>query len=206
MPCYSIDGVVPVVHPSAYVHPTAVLIGDVEVGPGCYVGPCASLRGDFGRIVLHEGSNVQDSCVMHGFPGHDTIVHAGGHIGHGAVLHSCIVHRDALVGMNAVVMDDAEVGERSIVAACAFVPAAMVIPPRTLVAGVPARIRRALTEQEMAWKDEGTRTYQDLAVRCLQSLHEVEPLREMPAQRARLRAPQVQPLVALRERDGAEAG
>jgi phenylacetic acid degradation protein len=206
MPCYSIDGVVPVVHPSAYVHPTAVLIGDVEVGPGCYVGPCASLRGDFGRIVLHEGSNVQDSCVMHGFPGHDTIVHAGGHIGHGAVLHSCIVHRDALVGMNAVVMDDAEVGERSIVAACAFVPAAMVIPPRTLVAGVPARIRRALTEQEMAWKDEGTRTYQDLAVRCLQSLHEVEPLREMPAQRARLRAPQVQPLVALRERDGSEAG
>ena len=206
MPCYSIDGVVPVVHPSAYVHPTAVLIGDVEVGPGCYVGPCASLRGDFGRIVLHEGSNVQDSCVMHGFPGHDTIVHAGGHIGHGAVLHSCIVHRDALGGMNAVVMDDAEVGERSIVAACAFVPAAMVIPPRTLVAGVPARIRRALTEQEMAWKDEGTRTYQDLAVRCLQSLHEVEPLREMPAQRPRLRAPQVQPLVALRERDGSEPG
>ena len=201
MPCYSIDGVVPVVHPSAYVHPTAVLIGDVEVGPGCYVGPCASLRGDFGRIVLHEGSNVQDSCVMHGFPGHDTVVHAGGHIGHGAVLHSCIVHRDALVGMNAVVMDDAEVGERSIVAACAFVPAAMIIPARTLVAGVPARIKRALTEQEMAWKADGTRTYQELAVRSLQTMREVEPLREMPAQRARLQAPQVQPLVALRGRD-----
>ena len=201
MPCYSIDGVVPVVHASAYVHPSAVLIGDVEVGPGCYVGPCASLRGDFGRIVLHEGSNLQDCCVMHGFPGHDTVVHAGGHIGHGAVLHSCIVHRDALVGMNAVVMDDAEVGEQAIVAACAFVPAAMVIPPRTLVAGVPARIKRALTEQEMAWKAEGTRTYQELAVRSLQTLREVEPLREMPQQRAQLRAPTVQPLVALRGKD-----
>ena len=205
MPCYSIDGVVPVVHASAYVHPSAVLIGDVEVGPGCYVGPCASLRGDFGRIVLHEGSNVQDSCVMHGFPGHDTVVHAGGNIGHGAVLHSCIVHRDALVGMNAVVMDDAEVGERSIVAACAFVPAAMIIPARTLVAGVPARIKRALTEQEMAWKADGTRTYQELAVRSLQTMREVEPLREMPAQRARLQAPQVQPLVALRGRDDERA-
>ncbi|MBW8076328.1 MAG: phenylacetic acid degradation protein PaaY [Metallibacterium scheffleri] len=201
MPCYSIDGVVPVVHATAYVHPSAVLIGDVVVGAGCYVGPCASLRGDFGRIVLHEGSNLQDCCVMHGFPGHDTVVHAGGHIGHGAVLHSCIVHRDALVGMNAVVMDDAEVGEQAIVAACAFVPAAMVIPPRTLVAGVPARIKRALTEQEMAWKAGGTRTYQELAVRSLQTLREVEPLRELPQQRAQLRAPKVQPLVALRGKD-----
>ncbi len=201
MPCYSIDGVVPVVHPDAYVHPSAVLIGEVQVAAGCYVGPCASLRGDFGRIVLHEGSNVQDSCVLHGFPGHDTVVHAGGHIGHGAVLHSCIVQRDALVGMNAVVMDDAEVGERSIVAACAFVPAAMRIPPRTLVAGMPARIKRALTEQEMAWKAEGTRTYQELALRSLQTLREVEPLRAMPQQRVQLRAPRVQPLVALRQRD-----
>ena len=206
MPCYSIDGVVPVVDPSAYVHPSAVLIGDVVVGPRCYVGPCASLRGDFGRIVLHEGSNVQDSCVMHGFPGHDTVVHADGHIGHGAVLHSCIVHRGALVGMNAVVMDDAEVGEFSIIAACAFVPAAMVIPPRTLVAGMPAKIKRPLSDAEIAWKAEGTRTYQELAVRSLQGMHEVEPLRSEPARRARLNAPSVEPLVALRSRNPGAAG
>ena len=108
MPSYSIEGVIPVVHPSAYVHPTAVLIGDVHIGPNCYVGPNASLRGDFGRIVLLAGANVQDNCVMHGFPQQDTVVEENGHIGHGAVLHSCIVRRDALVGMNAVVMDEAE--------------------------------------------------------------------------------------------------
>ena len=121
MPCYSIEGVVPVIDPSAYVHPTAVLIGDVIVGPDCYVGPCAVLRGDFGRIVLERGANVQDTCVLHGFPARDTVVEENGHIGHGAVLHSCIVRRDALVGMNAVVMDEAEIGEAAIVAACAFV-------------------------------------------------------------------------------------
>ena len=132
MPCYSIEGVIPVVDPSAYVHPTAVLIGDVIVGPDCYIGPAACLRGDFGRIVMHRGANVQDTCVIHGFPKHDTRVEENGHIGHGAVLHSCIVRRDALVGMNAVVMDEAEVGEAAIVAACAFVPAGMKVPARRL--------------------------------------------------------------------------
>ena len=140
MPCYSIDGVVPVVHPSSHVHPTAVLIGDVIVGPGCYIGPCASLRGDFGRIVLHEGVNVQDSCVIHGFPDSETVVERNGHIGHGAVLHGCTVRHDALVGMNAVVMDNAVIGDSSIVAACAFIKAGLEIPPRSLVAGVPAKI------------------------------------------------------------------
>src|ERR1700752_4856719 len=147
MPCYEIEGVVPVVDPSAFVHPTAVLIGDVIVGPNCYVGPCASLRGDFGRIVLKDGANIQDTCVVHGFPERDTVVEENGHIGHGAVLHSCTVRRDALVGMNAVVMDEAEVGEQAIVAACAFVPAGMKIPPAMLVAGVPAKAIRALRDE-----------------------------------------------------------
>src|SRR5450830_1096489 len=146
MPCYSIEGVIPVVDPSAYVHPTAVLIGDVIVGPNCYVGPCASLRGDFGRIVLQQGSNVQDHCCIHGFPDNDTVVEVNGHIGHGAILHSCIVRRDALVGMNAVVMDEAEVGEQAIVAASAFVPAGTKVPPRTLMAGVPAKALRPLRD------------------------------------------------------------
>src|SRR5690242_12972796 len=107
MPFYAIDGLVPVVDPTAYVHPTAVVIGDVIIGPQVYVGPCASLRGDFGRLVLKAGSNLQDNCTMHGFPGSDTVVEENGHIGHGAVLHGCVVRRDALVGMNAVVMDEA---------------------------------------------------------------------------------------------------
>ncbi len=198
MPCYAIDDVIPVVDPSAYVHPSAVLIGDVIIGPGCYVGPCASLRGDFGRIVLHEGANVQDGCVMHGFPGHDTVVEANGHIGHGAVLHSCVVRRDAMVGMNAVVMDDAEIGEQAIVAACAFVPAGMRVPPRTLVAGLPAKIKRELQAEEMTWKLDGTRTYQDLTRRCLRSLREVQPLPTVEANRATVQAPIVQPLISLK--------
>ena len=196
MPCYSIEGVIPVIDPSAYVHPTAVLIGDVIVGPGCYVGPNAYLRGDFGRIVLKEGSNLQDTCVVHGFPDHDTVIEENGHIGHGAVLHSCIVRRDALVGMNAVVMDAAEVGEKAIVAACAFVRAGMKVPERTLVAGVPAKVVRELSEQEIAWKLEGTHTYHNLAKRCLASMQEVVPLTAVEENRPKLQAPDVQPLIA----------
>ncbi len=198
MPSYSIDGVIPVVDPSAYVHPTAVLIGDVIVGPHCYVGPCASLRGDFGRIVLQEGSNVQDHCCIHGFPDNDTVVEVNGHIGHGAILHSCIVRRDALVGMNAVVMDEAEVGEQAIVAACAFVPAGMKVPARSLAAGIPAKVRRELSDEEIAWKLEGTHTYQTLTVRSLASLHEVVPLAEVEKDRPRLPATDVKSLIATR--------
>ena len=196
MPCYSIEGVVPVIDPSAYVHPTAVLIGDVIVGPDCYVGPCAVLRGDFGRIVLQRGANVQDTCVVHGFPARDTVVEENGHIGHGAVLHSCVVRRDALVGMNAVIMDEAEVGEQSFVAASAFVAAGVRVPARSLAAGVPAKVLRQLKDEEIAWKLEGTRTYQDLTRRSLRSMRETAPLQQIEADRPRLQAPQVEPLIA----------
>jgi phenylacetic acid degradation protein len=185
MPCYEIDGIRPVVDPTAYVHPTAVLIGDVIVGPGCYVAPLASLRGDFGRIVLERGANVQDCCVMHGFPGTDTRIEEDGHIGHGAVLHGCVVKKNALVGMNAVVMDEAVVGESAVVAACAFVKAGMVIPPRSLVVGTPAKVLRQLSEQEVEWKRGGTRSYQRLTVRSLATLREVEPLNAVEPDRRR---------------------
>jgi len=196
MPCYSIEGVIPVVDPSAYVHPTAVLIGDVVIGPDCYVGPNASLRGDFGRVVLKRGSNVQDTCVIHGFPSDDTVVEENGHIGHGAVLHGCVVRRDALVGMNAVVMDEAEVGERSVVAACAFGPAGTKVAAATLVGGVPAKVLRVLRDDEMAWKLEGTRTYQDLTKRCLASMRQVEPLAGIEPDRPRVQASEVRSLIA----------
>lgn len=198
MPCYSIEGVIPVIDPSAYVHPSAVLIGDVIVGPGCYVGPCASLRGDFGRIVLHKGANVQDTCVIHGFPDQDTVVEENGHIGHGAVLHSCVIRRDVLVGMNAVVMDEAEIGAASIVAACAFVPAGMKVPPKSLVAGMPAKVKRELSDAEVAWKLEGTQTYQDLTRRCLATLAEVEPLSAIESDRPRVKSVEVKSLIETR--------
>jgi phenylacetic acid degradation protein len=193
---YSIDGLTPVVDPTAYVHPSAVLIGDVIVGPGCYVGPCASLRGDFGRIEIRAGANIQDSCVMHGFPSTDTIVEEEGHIGHAAVLHGCVVKRNALVGMNAVVNDNAVVGESAIVAAMAFVKAGFVVPPRTLVAGIPCRVVRELTEQEMAWKVEGTRSYQELTRRSLATMTATTPLSAPEPGRKRV---DVTPLLPLSE-------
>jgi len=186
VPCYEIDGVVPVVDPTAFVHPSAILIGDVIVGPGCYVAPGASLRGDFGRIILERGSNVQDCCVMHGFPGTDTVVEADGHVGHGAILHGCVVKKNAMVGMNAVVMDEAVIGESAIVAACAFVKAGMEIPPRSLAVGTPAKVVRPLSDEEIGWKISGTRSYQDLTRRSLRTLREVPPLAAVEADRKRI--------------------
>ena len=197
---YAIDGIVPVVDPTAFVHPTAVLIGEVIVGAGCYVGPCASLRGDFGRLVLEPGANLQDTCVMHGFPGTDTVVGEDGHIGHGAVLHGCKVGRNALIGMNAVIMDNAVIGESAMVAACAFVRAGVEIPARSLAAGMPARVIRNLSDEEIAWKIAGTHTYQDLTRRCLATLVECAPRAAAEPDRPRIHMPGVIPLVELKKR------
>ncbi|WP_114416910.1 phenylacetic acid degradation protein PaaY [Marinospirillum perlucidum] len=196
MPCYQIEGVRPVIHPTAYVHPTAVLIGDVHIGPRCYVGPAVSLRGDFGRIVIKEGANVQDTCVMHAFPGMDAIVEKDGHIGHGAILHGCVIEEDALVGMNAVVMDGARIGPRSIVAATAFVKAGFTCEAESLVLGSPARVQRSLKPEEIQWKQEGTAEYQRLTERCHASLEECEPLAEAEADRPQVDAGSSQPLHA----------
>ena len=186
MKVYAIDGLIPVVHPSAYVHPSATLIGDVIVGPDCYIGPGASLRGDFGRLILERGVNVQDTCVMHGFPGSDTVIEQDGHIGHGAVLHGCRIGRNAMVGMNAVVMDNAVIGESSIVAAMSFVKAGTIVPAASLVMGIPARVARPLREDEIAWKTEGTAHYHFLTRRCLASMQEVEALTAVEENRPRI--------------------
>ncbi|MFE5918806.1 transferase hexapeptide repeat family protein [Streptomyces sp. NPDC056468] len=172
---YSFEGNVPVVHPTAFVHPDAVLIGSVDVGPGCYVGPLASLRGDFGRIELRAGSNVQDGCVLHCFPGADTVVEEDGHVGHGSVLHGCRVGRDSLVGMMSVLMDGVVVGRQAFVGAASFVKSRFHVPERHLVAGSPAKVLRELTADEIAWKGNGTLQYQKLAQRCLTGLHPAEP-------------------------------
>jgi phenylacetic acid degradation protein len=197
---YSIQGVTPVVDPTAYVHPSAVLIGDVIVGAHCYIGPAACLRGDFGRLEVRTGANIQDTCVLHAFPGHDTVVEEDGHVGHGAVLHGCIVQRNALVGMNAVINDNAVIGESAIVAAMAFVKAGMVIPPRTLVAGIPARVVRALTEMELAWKKEGTESYHELARRSMATMQATTPLAAIEPDRKPLELPDLLPLDVLKAR------
>lgn len=186
MPCYKIDGVTPVVSAESYVHPTAVLIGDVIIEAEVYIGPNASLRGDFGRIVVKAGANIQDNCVMHGFPQQDTVVEEHGHIGHCAVLHGCIIRRNAMVGMNAVIMDAAEIGENSIVGAASFVKAGVIFEANQLILGTPAKVIRALTDDELAWKRAGTEQYHQLVSRSHRSLQEVPPLREIEAERPRM--------------------
>jgi len=186
MACYEFEGLVPVVDPSAYVHPTAVLIGDVIVGENVYIGPTASLRGDYGRLILEQGSNLQDGCIMHGYAGMDTVVEQDGHIGHGAILHGCVIKRNALVGMNAVVMDGAVIGCDSIVGAMSFVKGGFKGEPRQLLLGSPAKVIRQVSDQDLHWKGLNTLEYQLLAGRSSKSMKEVEPLEQMEANRPRL--------------------
>jgi phenylacetic acid degradation protein len=186
---FAFEGVVPVVDPAAFVHPSAVLIGDVIIGARCYVGPCAVLRGDLGRLTMQAGSNVQDTCVLHSFPGYDVVIEEDGHIGHGAVLHGCRVGRNAMVGINAVVLDRAEIGAEAIVAAGAVVTVGFKVPARALVAGIPAKIMRTLDDADIAQKSYGTKTYQDLAARSLRTLQRVAPLTAPETGRRRLPPP-----------------
>jgi phenylacetic acid degradation protein len=191
---YSIDGVVPVIDSTAFVHPDAIIIGDVVVGAGCYVGPGASLRGDFGRIILEQGSNVQDNCTLHSLPGSDLIIGPDGHIGHGAIIHSARIGTNAMVGMNSVIMDHAIIGGSSIIAAMSFVKAGAEIPERHMAAGVPARVIRELTDDELAIKIESTRQYQQLTRRCLASHAPVEALTHFDPNRRRVDADIALPL------------
>lgn len=183
MPCYSIDGVVPVVHPEAFVHPTAVLIGDVIIEAGVYIGPFASLRADFGRIQIRQHANVQDGCIIHGFPQSVTLIEEMGHIGHATTLHGCRIGKNALIGMNSVILDYAEIGENSIIGANSLVKTKDHIPANVLAMGSPAKVIRDLSEQERNWKIKGTQEYIQLAQRCLSTMIEVQPLAEDSPQR-----------------------
>lgn len=173
---YSFEGMIPVVDPTSYIHPTAVLIGDVRIGPGCFVGPGASLRADFSSIFVGAGVNIQDNCVLHGTPGFHTVVEDYGHVGHSSIVHGCRIRRNALVGMASALYDGCDVGEESIIAAMAFVPAGLKIPPRSLVAGIPAKVLRQLSDEEVARKTRGTEAYQNLAQKALKSMVPCQPL------------------------------
>lgn len=163
MPIYSLKGITPVVEKGAFVHPDAVLIGDVFVMSGAFVAPMATMRGDFGRLVLGKGANLQEQCCMHGFPGTDTVVEENGHIGHGSVLHGCTVKKNALIGINSTILDNAMVGENTIIGAGSLVTAKTRIAANSLAIGSPAKVVRPLRDDEIKWKSEGTRQYHLLA-------------------------------------------
>jgi carbonic anhydrase/acetyltransferase-like protein (isoleucine patch superfamily) len=176
MATYSFEGFIPVVDPSSYIHDTASVIGDVIIGKDCYVGPGAVIRGDWGRIIIEDGCNVQENCVVHMFPGKDITFESGAHIGHGAVVHGATLKSNCLIGMNAVVMDGAIVGKNSIVGALSFVKAEEIIPDNHLYAGNPGRIIKEISADMIAWKTEGTALYQSLPALCHASLLPVAPL------------------------------
>jgi len=185
MPVYSFQGMVPVVDPSAYVHPTAVLIGDVIIGAGVYVAPCAVLRGDFGRLVVEEDANIQDHCVMHGFPDRDTVVEKLGHIGHHAIIHGALVRRNSMIGMGAILLDYCEIGADSIVAAQALVRANEIVPPRSMMAGIPAKRIRDVTDKDLEWKRLATTDYKRLPPLYHKSLKPADPLKAVETGRPR---------------------
>ncbi|HEY8967679.1 MAG TPA: transferase hexapeptide repeat family protein, partial [Puia sp.] len=173
---YEFKGYKPVIDPSAFVHPQAAVTGNVIIGKKVYVGPGAAIRGDWGRIVIEDGCNVQENCTVHMFPGVTVWLHEGAHIGHGAVIHGAVIGRNCLVGMNSVIMDNVRLGEECIVGALTFIKAGMDIPRRSMVVGNPGVIIKEVSDEMIQWKAEGTALYQALPEELRTSWRECTPL------------------------------
>ena len=180
---YEFNGYTPVIHESSFVHELAAVTGNVIIGEKVYIGPGAAIRGDWGEIKISDGCNVQENCTIHVFPGKSVLLKAGAHIGHGAVIHGGNIGRKTLIGMNSVVMDDAEVGDECIIGALCFIKAETKIPNRKLVVGNPAIIKGNISDDMLEWKSEGTKIYQGLPLECMNTLRECDPLRAIPKDR-----------------------
>ncbi|MGB6036565.1 MAG: transferase hexapeptide repeat family protein, partial [Cryomorphaceae bacterium] len=167
---FSFKGFTPVVDPSAFVHPNATVTGNVIIGKDVYIGPGAAIRGDWGRIEIGDGCNVQENCTIHMFPGKTVILEPSAHVGHGAVIHGAHLGENCLIGMNSVIMDDVHIGKESIVGALSFVAAGQYIPERSLVVGNPGKIIKKVSDEMIAWKTKGTALYRSLPDECRQSL------------------------------------
>ena len=178
---YEFNKYKPVIHESSFIHPLAAITGNVIIGKNCYIGPGAALRGDWGQIMIEDGCNVQENCIIHMFPGVTVLLKEGAHIGHGAIIHGATIGKNCLVGMNAVVMDNVELGDECIIGALSFIKQDEKIPARSLVAGNPGKIIKPVTDEMIAWKTEGTKLYQALPKEMVESWKECEPLREIPA-------------------------
>jgi phenylacetic acid degradation protein/carnitine operon protein CaiE len=180
---YSFNGFVPVIHPSTFIHPQACVMGNVIIGKDVYVGPGAAIRGDWGKIIIEDGCNVQENCTIHIFPGVTTLLKQDAHIGHGAIIHGATIGKNCLIGMNSVIMDNAIIGDESIVGALSFVKANEVFEPRSLIVGNPAKKIKEVSDDMIKWKTEGTKLYQQLPQLMRDTLIECEPLTEEPAER-----------------------
>ena len=176
---FEFNGFKPVIKESSFVHPNATVTGNVIIGENVYIGPGAAIRGDWGKIIIEDGCNVQENCTIHMFPGTTVLLKKGAHIGHGAIIHGGTIGENCLIGMNAVVMDDVEIGDECIVGALCFVPGKMSIPSRSLILGNPAKIVKEVSDEMIEWKTKGTVLYQALPKECYQMLKPCDPLREV---------------------------
>ena len=180
---YSFNNIIPVIHPSSFIHPQAAITGNVIIGKDCYIGPGAAIRGDWGQIIISDGCNVQENCIIHMFPGVTVVLKEGAHMGHGSIVHGATIGKNCLIGMNAVIMDNAEIGDECIIGALTFIKQDEKIASRSVVAGNPAKIIRPVSDEMLAWKTEGTHLYQQLPHEMFGSWQACEPLREVPPDR-----------------------
>lgn len=176
---YSFKEFTPVVDESSFVHPQAAVTGNVIIGKNCYIGPGAALRGDWGKIIIEDGCNVQENCTIHMFPGATVLLKEGTHVGHGAIIHGAIIGKNCLIGMNAVIMDNVDIGDESIVGALTLITEEEKIPLRSVVAGIPGKIIKQVSDDMLAWKTEGTQLYQALPGEMLKHSKSCEPLRKI---------------------------
>ncbi len=181
---YEFDGYRPVIHESSFIHPQAAVTGNVVVGKNVYIGPGAAIRGDWGQIIIEDGCNVQENCTLHMFPGITVLLKEGAHIGHGAIIHGATIGRNCLIGMNAVIMDNVQLGDESIVGALTFIRADAIIPVRSLVVGNPYKIIKQVSDEMLNWKTEGTTLYQQLPEAIHTTWKACEPLRDISLQKA----------------------
>jgi carbonic anhydrase/acetyltransferase-like protein (isoleucine patch superfamily) len=179
---YEFNGIKPVVAPSSFIHPQAIVTGNVIIGKNVYIGPGAALRGDWGEIIIEDGCNVQENCTIHMFPGVTVLLKESAHIGHGAIIHGATIGKNCLVGMNAVIMDEVELGDECIVGALSFIKQGEKFASRSLVNGNPAKMIKEVSDEMIAWKTEGTKLYQQLPLHCFETLKICEPLREKAEQ------------------------
>jgi carbonic anhydrase/acetyltransferase-like protein (isoleucine patch superfamily) len=173
---YQFKEYIPVIHESSFIHPQAAVTGNVIIGKDCYIGPGAALRGDWGRIILEDGCNVQENCTIHMFPGVTVFLKEGAHIGHGAIIHGASIGKNCLVGMNSVIMDNVQLGDECIVGALTLIREGEIIPPRSLVVGNPGKIIKQVSDEMISWKTTGTKLYQALPAECFNSLKPCNPL------------------------------
>ncbi len=175
---------IPVIHETAFIHPQSAITGNVIIGKNVYIGPGAAIRGDFGKIIIEDGCNVQENCTIHMFPGVTVLLKEKAHIGHGAIIHGATIGKNCMVGMNAVIMDNVVLEDECIVGALSFVKADQHIPARSLLVGNPAKVLKQVSDEMIDWKSEGTKVYQKLTEDMKKEWKVCEPLRKAPDENA----------------------